>query len=94
MSRVEADLRKGRIREQVAKLRDLDVIPSKANKWVSVTNQPMIADDKGLERLFQNKAEVSFVDTGDKLKRFTGQRRQQIPRFQGKIIKIILSSAL
>ena len=90
MSRVEADLGKGRIREQVSKLKDLEVIPTKANKWVSISSQPMIADDKMLERQFQSNQEVSFVDVGDKLKRSSGHRRQQNISIQGKLTSMIM----
>ena len=90
MSRVEADFVMGRIREQVTKLKDLEVIPTKAIKWVSISSQPMIADDKILEKQFQSKQEVSFVDVGDKLKRSSGHRRQQNRFIQGKLTSIIM----
>ena len=89
MSRVEADVATGRIREQVSKLRDLEVIPTKAMKWVSISSQPMIADDKMLERQFQRNQEISFVDVGDKLKRSSGPRRQQNRSVQGKVTSMI-----
>ncbi len=82
MSRVEADLMRGRIKEQISRLRELEVIPTKSSKWVSISSQPMIADDKALERLFQTKPEVSFVELGEKLTRSAG-RRKQPQRLQG-----------
>ena len=90
MSRVEADVATGRIKEQVSKLKDLEVIPTKAIKWVSISSQPMIADDKTLERQFQSNQEVGFVDVGDKLKRSSGHRRQQNRSIQGKVTSIIV----
>ena len=90
MSRVEADVATGRIREQVSKLKDLEVIPTKANKWVSISSQPMIADNKMLERQFQSNQEVSFIDVGDKLKRSSGHKRQQSRSLQGEVTSIIV----
>ena len=89
-SRVEADVATGRIREQVSKLKCLEVIPTKANKWVSISSQPMIADNKMLERQFQSNQEVSFVDVGDKLKRSSGHKRQENRSIQGKVTSIIM----
>ena len=76
-SKVEADHLRGRIKGQIAKLRDSEVIPTKANKWASISSQPMIADDKAMERLFQTNDQVSFVNIGEKLKRSTGQRKSR-----------------
>jgi len=42
------------------------VIPSKSNRWVALNCRPMIADDPQLEKLFQEKQEVIFVDCGEK----------------------------
>ena len=70
----EADMYNGRVKENIAKLRDIEIIPCKSGKWVSISSQPLIADDKPLERLFQDKPEVSFVDSGEKLKRAAGKK--------------------
>ncbi len=74
MSIPETDLYCGRVRENIAKLKDIAIIPSKSGKWVSISSQPLIADDKPLERLFQDRPEVNFIDLGEKLKRAAGKK--------------------
>ena len=48
-------------------LKEMNVIPSKANKWINFECNPLIADDKQLEKMFPSDSGVHFVDCGEKL---------------------------
>ena len=48
-------------------LRGSSVIPVKGCRWVSRDSHAMVADDKAMERLFQGKEGVYFVDLGERL---------------------------
>ena len=48
-------------------LQNSSPIPVKGGRWVPLSSCPMIADDKSMERLFQGKDGVNFVDLGERL---------------------------
>ena len=48
-------------------LKERNVIPSKAKKWINFDCNPLIADDKQLEKMFLLDSGVHFVDCGEKL---------------------------
>ena len=56
-------------------LRGSSAIPVKGCRWVSLDSHPMVSDDKDMERLFQGKEGVYFVDVGERLG--TGSNRNR-----------------
>ena len=61
------DLLKARVKESMNRLRDQPLLPTKAGRWVSMQDQPLIADDPTMEKIFKKKDKVYFLDLGEKL---------------------------
>jgi len=69
----------GALRGELEWVKKEKVIPGKNGFWLSLECCPMIADDRNLEKMFPDDADVFFVDCGDKLgvgntRRTTGQK--------------------